>query len=52
MEKIPYIIVIGENETTNNTLSIRYTSSNKFINIKFNKFVRHIKIKKKGIYYW
>lgn len=51
LEKATYIIIIGENEIKNNTISIRKTISNNFIKIKINKFIRIIKIKKLENYY-
>jgi threonyl-tRNA synthetase len=52
LEKIPYIIIVGDYEKKNKTLTIRSTKSNKFVKLTFNKFIRNIKLKKnKGVYY-
>lgn len=44
LEKIPYIIIIGENEVLSNTITIRKTKINEIRNISVNKLLSKIKL--------
>ncbi len=50
LDKINFIIVIGEKEIKNKFLCIRSLKTNKYVKITLNKFIRFIKFKKE-VYY-
>ncbi|MBL0690577.1 MAG: threonine--tRNA ligase [Alphaproteobacteria bacterium] len=44
-QKVPYIVVVGENEEKSNTVSVRTRGSNKSVSMPLEKFVQMIKSK-------
>jgi threonyl-tRNA synthetase len=43
LEKVPFIVVVGEKEISNNTVSLRSYGDNKLVTIKFDEFLKKIK---------
>jgi len=53
LNKIPYMIVIGQNEEENNTISVRIRKKGEFKNIKLEEFIKNLleKYKKRELNY-
>ena len=43
MQKVPYIVIIGENEINNGTVSVRKRGTNETVEVKLDEFIKGVK---------